>query len=197
MLNNSKDINSIIFDIRSGKEGRDNVIKQLYYNKDLRNIMRSMIFKKGGSEDDFETVFNTSLMQFVKTVTKNSKFEINTSINSYILGISKYIWYGELRKRNKHKSEAIDNHYNLSTETTPESLVIDFSNKELISDLLLELGKKCKEVLMYWANGYKMIEIADIIGYKSAGMAKKKKHICLKELLLYLDKNPQIKSVLR
>ena len=156
-----------------------------------------MLLKKGANSDDVETIFNTSLMQFMKTVVNNKEFEISTSIDSYIIGIARYVWYNELRQQIKNRSEEIEDQYDLSTDVTPESLVIDHSQKDIIAELLSYLGKNCREVLMYWANGYKMVEIAELVGYKSPNMARKKKYKCLKELLTFLDKNPHIKSILR
>lgn len=156
-----------------------------------------MLLKKGANKDDVETVFNTSLMQFMKTVIKNKDLEVSTSVDSYIMGIARYVWYKELRQQIKNRSDEIEDQYDLSTDVTPESLVIDHSQKDLIAELLSYLGKNCREILMYWANGYKMAEIADLVGYNSSNMARKKKYKCLKELLTVLDKNPHIKSILR
>ncbi len=191
----NKDI--ILSRLRAGKTERDLVIKQLYFDDELKGKIRSMVLKSGGCDNDFEIVFNTTLVQFIKTVVKNKNLTIKTSINNYILGIAKFSWYREFKNINKNKTEPIDNIYNLSTSITPESLVIDFSKKELIKKLLANLRRNCKEVLMYWANGYAMKEIADLLGYKSSNMAKKKKHLCFKELLAYLDDNPNIKSLLK
>jgi len=197
LIEANKNIDSIISRIRSCKKDRDEVIKKLYYNKALRSMILSMILNKGGKVEDFNSIFNTSIMQFIKTVVKNKDFKINKSVNGYILGISKYIWYAELRLNAKTRVEPVETFFSLASEITPESLVIDFDKKETINKLLVNLGKNCKEVLMYWANGYKMKEIAKLVGYKSEGMAKKKKHICFKELMIFLDKNPHLKSILR
>lgn len=50
-----------------------------------------MIVRKGGTLADFDLIFNTALMQFVKTVVKNREFNITSSINNYIIGIAKYV----------------------------------------------------------------------------------------------------------
>ena len=197
MTKSSNHINSTLVGIRSGKTGRDKVIKQLYNDQSLRSGIQAMLFKKGGTADDFDMVFNRALMQFIKTVVKKDNVNITTTINNYIAGIAKYVWYAELTKRKKHQAEPIENYFNIATGTTPENLVIDFSQKELIHELLQNLGKNCKEVLLYWANGYKMLEIAKLLNYKSEGMAKKKKHICFKELLAYLADKPHIKKILQ
>ena len=197
MTKTAHHINVTLSEIRSGKTSRDKVIKHLYHDQALRGSIQSMLSKKGGKREDFDMVFNTALMQFIKTVVKNAEMNISSTLNSYITGIAKYVWYAELSKRKKHQVEPIENYFDIAGDTTPESLVINFSQKELVHELLQNLGKNCKEVLLYWANGYKMQEIAKLLNYKSEGMAKKKKHICFKELLTYLGNNPHIKKILQ
>lgn len=183
--------------IRSGKAGRDEVIGILYYDEVLRNKIRMVINKYGGKTSDFEEVFNTALMQFVKTVIKNKDMVISNTLHSYICGIAKFVWMNKSKKENKIRTEDIDDQYDISSDTTPESLLLDQSKIENLNELLEKLGKNCKEVLMYWANGYSMKEIADLMGYKSDNMAKKKKYKCFKELLDFLEKNPEVKKALR
>lgn len=196
MLNTENRTNALLKMIRATKVERDKAIAELYTDQELNNKILSNLLKNGGKHEDFDVIFNTTLLQFIKTVAKNDTFEINSSIHNYIVGIAKYVWYKELKTRKKTKYVEIGNYFELKTETTPESLVIDHSRKELVSKLLNQVGSKCKEVLMYWANGYKMKEIAKFLGYKSEGMARKKKHQCFKELLVYVDNNPEIKNIL-
>jgi len=190
-------IESLFLEIRKGRVERDRMISLLYYDDILRNKIRGMLYKKGGVSDDFDMIFNSTIMQFTKTIIKNKDFQLTSSLDSYIVGIAKHIWYNEVRKIKNNRFENIEKTSEFSHNSTPESLLIDFNKKELIKKLLLNVGNKCREILMYWANGYRMKEIAGLMGYKSEGMAKKKKYVCLKELVVFLDKNPNIKTVLR
>ncbi len=183
--------------IRSGKEGRDAVISELYYDQSLINRIHGVLHKYGGKKEDFQDVFNTSLMQFIKSTVRNKELKFTSDIHSYICGIAKYVWLGELKKRGKYLTDNIDDQYDLADDFTPESLLINHSKKEIIANLLKRLGRNCKEVLMYWANGYKMSEIAELMNYKSEGMVRKKKHNCFKELLLMLEQNPDLKMILK
>lgn len=183
--------------IRSGKKGRDAVIGELYYDQSLINRIHGVLHKYGGKKEDFEDVFNASLMQFIKSVLKNKDLVLTSDVSSYICGIAKFVWLGELKKRGKHQTDNIDDQYDLADNFTPETLLINHSKKELIATLLQRLGRNCKEVLMYWANDYKMSEIADMMDYKSEGMARKKKHNCFKELLSIVELNPDIKKILK
>lgn len=197
MLEINKDTDVIINKIRSGKPGRDEVLKILFNDEVLRNKISIVVKKYGGQPNDFEDVFSTALMQFVKTVVKNKEMVIKTSLHAYICGIAKYVWLNLSKKANRIRTEDIDDQYDIQADTTPEKLLLDQSKIESLNELLGKLGKNCKEVLIYWAHSYSMKEIAQMMGYKSDNMAKKKKYKCLKELMEYLEKHPEIKNALR
>jgi DNA-directed RNA polymerase specialized sigma24 family protein len=197
LIDSGIDIKEILKKTRSGKSGRDEVISMLYKDVSLRRKIESVVLKNGGQKTDFHTIFNNVLMQFVKTVIKNEDLEINSTLHAYLCGIAKYSWLNQLKKDIKHKSDNIEDQYDLSSGVTPETLLIDQGKITHLSSLLETLGKNCKEVLMYWANGYSMQEIAEMMDYKSDMMARKKKYKCFKELLELLEKNPDIKKVLR
>ena len=197
MLGNKKKMDDILSAIRKGKVERDKIIGQLYHDVDLRNKVQTMLYSMGGKSSDFNHIFNSSLMQFIKTVVKNKELVINSSIPQYIVGIAKYVWYKEIKTNKDKRTENIEEIFDMSIGSTPEDLVIDHNQKEVIHKILGIIGKKCKEVLMYWANGYKMREIAKLVGYKSEGMAKKKKHLCMNRLQKHVANNPSIISILR
>lgn len=194
---NDIDIELIISKIRSGKTGRDEVLVSLYYNQTLRTKVEHVAAKHGGQRVDFDMIFNSTLMQFVKTVINNRDFSIQSSLNNYMSGIARHIMLNDLKKTNRLRAEDIEDQKNIKTDHTPESLIIDQSKIDQLDQLLQKLGKNCKEVLMHWANGYSMKEIAELMDYKSDMMAKKKKYKCFKELLDYLEEHPEIKNVLR
>ena len=197
-LNNSRQVSQTLNDIRSGKAGRDRVLVRLYKDEKLRLGMRSVILKMGGTHENFNEIFSTTLMQFVKTVIQRPDLIIKNELNTYIIAIAKYVWLANRRKEDKsyegddHRREEDDR-----WENCPESLVIKKEKILLLEGLMEKLGKNCKEVLIHWANGYRMKEIAEIMGYKSADMAKKKKYQCFKALLTYIENNPHVKSALR
>ena len=189
-------MDQIFRDIRSGKQGRDEVIIRLYKDPKLRKGIQSAIIKMGGTQDDVNEVLTTTLMQFVKTVIQKQDLYIKYQLNTYIISIAKYIW---LAKRKKDTKYSYNEEYLEEEEwaDSPETLVLEKDKIDLLHELMQKLGKNCKEVLMYWANGYKMKEIASLLDYKSENMAKKKKYQCFKSLLIYIEDNPRIKSALR
>ena len=194
--NNSHSTADTLAAIRSGKEGRDKVLTHLYHNERLRNSIQSVIYKMGGTQENFKDIFANTLMQFVKTVVHKPDLEIKHEMNTYITSIAKYLWLADKRKEDKYSQTEIETGIEEEWQDGPESLVIKKEKIHLLEELLGQLGKNCKEVLMYWANGFKMKEIAQMLHYKSADMAKKKKYKCFKSLLTYLENNPKIKAAL-
>jgi RNA polymerase sigma-70 factor (ECF subfamily) len=184
-------------DIRSGKEGRDRVLIQLYKDKKLRQGVINVVRKLRGTPEDFEDVFSTTLMQFVKTVINRPELTIRHQLNTYIISIAKYICIAQKKKSNKNLNLNYDMNTEFDFEESPESLVLNKEKIHLLHEVISSLGDKCKAVLMYWANGYRMKEIAKLMSYKSENMAKKKKYKCFKTLLIMIEKNPKIKSALR
>lgn len=180
--------------IRSGKDGRDAVIKMLYQDSKLKNMIYGLILKSGGEQSDAQSVFNQTLIQFIKTVIRKPDLQITSTLNSYIAGIARYCWYEDLGKR---KKPPIIRPQNEEDTITPEKMVIDLEKKNLLQELLSKMKRNCKEVLMHWANGFTMNEIADMMDYKSFKMAKKKKYECMKQLLAYLEQKPELKEALR
>ncbi len=196
MIEHQVDIAELLRQVRSGKAGRDAVIARLYRDDKLRNAIRVALKKYGASHQDFDHIFNTTLMQFMKTIMKNPDMTITSSLNTYLCGVAKYTWFHETKKRGRHIAEDIDELPDISDSTTPEKLLLDQGKKGLLHGLLAVLGKNCKEVLLHWANGFSMNEIAAIMNYKSDMMARKKKYQCFKELMAYLKDNPEIKNAL-
>lgn len=193
----TEDTTLICAKLRSGKKGRDEVINLLYKDEKLRKSITTLVMRGGGSIEDAQSVFNLALIQFVKTVVKRQDLKIDSSISSYIVGVAKFVWYKEVRQKVKHRTQPLEGGIDAIDPIAPESLVLSDEKNNLLKSLLNQLGKNCKEVLMHWANGYKMEQIAKMMNYQSAGMAKKKKYQCMKQLLAFVAKHPQVKEALR
>jgi len=191
------DTKQILSDIRSGKQRRDAAVKLLFQHPKMNADMRRLVSNKGGSENDFKTVRSLSLMQFVKTAISKPDLMMENGAIAYMMGIARYMWYSELATNKKHKSVDIDERYDAGQAEDHSLLVIKREKAHLLREVLSLMGAKCKEVLLHWANGYKMAEIAAIMQYSGEDMAKKKKYQCMKKLLAFVADNPHIKEALR
>lgn len=190
-------LEEIIEGIRGTERQRAQVVKVLYQDHTLFESIRIYIQGHYGTEEDVQVVFDDMIVQLIKTVFTNRDFTIQGPLNAYLMGIAKHIWYAETRKRmNRIPTASLEDFDPAEDGASPLQSLMSCERAKTLHNILSSIGKNCREVLMFWANGYHMDEIAQRLGYQSEGMARKKKSICLKELLLLIESNPQLKSEL-
>ena len=187
----------MIAEIRSGPEGRERVISTLYHDVKLQNGIKKIMQLGQASIDDFNEIFNYTLVQFLKGVMEKPDFTIGTNVNSYLFGIARNLWLQELRKRKKLPDRLPDDYKAVDKSPTIDLLIMDDEKKALLTRVLGKLGKNCRKVLMLWAADFKMKEIADQLDYSSAEVVRKKKFNCMKELNKFLTDHPSTKKMLR
>jgi len=189
-------VEDIVEKIRSGKQGREAAIRAIYSDQKLKNGVGRVVKNILGSHEYLEDIFNLTLVQMMKNVMKNPKFEIDTNLNSYLFGVSRYLCLAKLREKNKTFATVHEEFEMISDEVTIDLQIINTERRITLHRVLKQLGTKCKEVLLHWAGGFSMRETAKILGYASEGVARKKKHSCMKALTVFMNDNPDIKKEL-
>lgn len=189
-------IDSTILDVLRGSMAeRDDAIREIA-RAPIRDAIIAYVVSMGGSQEEALTVFHDSIIGLVKRAVKYPDF-VTDSLDAYLMGIAKYRCYDMFKARQTAVS-GIDEVYHLSTDDpTALQLIMDGERGLLIRKVLDALRTRCREVLLHWASGYKMAEIAALVGYKSDMMARKKKSECLKQLYLYLGDRPHLTRKLR
>ena len=182
--------------IHSGAEGREKVARYFYADQRLVHGIKKVLMTVNAPVEEFQDVFNYTIVQFFKSVMKDPSFQIKSNINSYLFGIARNIYLQKLRKQKIHTTEMPDHLDVEDTDVIIDLKIIDDEKKGLLQNVLSQLGIKCREVLMYWAAGYKMAEIAKKLNYKSDVVVRRKKMNCMQELLKYMNDNVHIKSQL-
>lgn len=180
--------------VRSSVAQRDAVITELYQNTDLKNAIIGTLIKMGCTQGKASDYFTDSIVAFIKSCYK-SNFSISSNLQNYMIGTAKHIWYKELARDKKFIGH-IEN-LEISTDETIEDSLIARDRKEALDVLVRQLDDTCKKVLVLWSLNKKMKEIANELHYKSDGMARKKKHLCLQKLYNLVAQNPEIKENLR
>lgn len=196
-ISNCLGISEILIGIRGVEKDRAAVVRAIYNDAKLRNTVKSYVLSHYGSQEDAAIVFDDMIVQFIKTVFSKPELQIEGELAAYLMGIAKHLWYGESKKRMKMKQwDSIENKDFVDQDTISIDQILSDEKRTLLLNVLSHIGKNCKEVLMYWANGYAMDEIAQKLNYKSEGMVRKKKSVCLKELTTIIQLRPEIKKAL-
>lgn len=185
--------------IQQSTAERNKLLVSIHNNLQLRTSVKSYLKAKGANDIELDHLYNETLVALIKTgFASKNVFALTGDLEPYLMGIARNLWYQECKKQKREISlpEAI------SDQTADEQPVAEeiFLTKEryaLLHDVLDKLRSNCRAVLMHWANGFSMIEIAEKLGYQSEGMARKKKSQCLAELNDFLFQNPHIKLQLQ
>ncbi|MEM7368143.1 MAG: sigma-70 family RNA polymerase sigma factor [Bacteroidota bacterium] len=181
---------------QQGGNSLNQAMKWLYLESDCRREILAYVAKKNGSPEDGEDVFQDGIKQLILNVRAN-KFRGEGSVQGYLYGMCRNLWSRRFQQlmRDKQYTGTASNETILFD--TPESMAMIEERTANMEKLLAKLGGKCRQVLVLWKLGYSMKEIAAELGYKSDGVARKKKHQCFQKLLKILSKEPQWKHMIR
>jgi RNA polymerase sigma factor (sigma-70 family) len=171
------------------KNMREEAIRQLY--QEHAEITRSFIKGKGGTEQDADDIFQETVISFIEVIQKG-KFRQESSIRTFLISISKHLWYNEIRRRQR-----ADNRENLyeSGKDTEESnvgdLIQDRELKKQLSQLLITLGTSCRKILeLFYYENLSMKEIVLQMHYENEQVVRNKKYKCLQQLTDKIKENP-------
>lgn len=132
-----------------------------------------------GSPDRFKETYQQAFTILYYNI-QEEKFKGESSLETYLFGIGKNLLNKQVAGQDKNTVSLDDIP---EVENMPESPFRFYDSsydRELVARILQKVGEPCKSVLRhYYFDNFSMEAIAENLGYKSAGVAKKKKCECL------------------
>jgi len=131
---------------------------------------------------DAEEIFQDAVTILWQNVRNEKVVEFENKPQTYLYAVANNLLKAKFsKKKDSHPDETWWSNLKLETETKQsESLTY---NRELINRLFKDLGEVCKSVLtFFFFDRFTMESIANNLGFKNEGVAKKKKYQCLKKL---------------
>lgn len=173
----------IIAAVKEGGVNLEKVMKYLYREEVLSRSVMAFVQQMNGNKEDAEDVFQDSIIHLIMNIRKN-QFRGESTMKTYFTKIAKNLWLQKYRmKRNRSRLLEEKPIAKIENEKSGEQLFIYKEQSAFVKQLLSQLGETCQKVLSFWGLSYSMKEIAEELGYKSEGMARKKKHQCMKQLI--------------
>jgi RNA polymerase sigma factor (sigma-70 family) len=175
----------------SDKDMLETATVQLY--REHAAIARSFIMGKGGTTEDADDVFQETVVSFIDTV-QNGKFRQESGIRTFLISISKNIWYNEIRRRQR----AGNREKNYETEKDQEDagileVIRDRELKNLLNQMLKELGESCKKILeLFYFENLPMKDIVSHLHYENEQVVRNKKYKCLGQLTDKMKQSPLV-----
>lgn len=185
----------IVAAIKAGGRKLDEVMRFIYNNDGYRSKIFRYIRSKGGQIHDAEDVFQDGIRNFIISIRKG-QYREESSVEGYLFGVCRNLWFKQFNKSTRvdYKEDVAEEEVDFQN---PEIVLVTEERKAILKKLLANLGEKCQQVLELWRLNYSMKEIAESTGYASDGMARKKKHQCMQELLKRVKSTPNLVNILK
>jgi DNA-directed RNA polymerase specialized sigma24 family protein len=132
----------------------------------------------GGSFDDAKDIFHDALVIYFELSSDHNRVTIQTTEESYILGIAKHLWIRKYKhdKKNISLSE-IEKEINL-----PDDYFPTIENKRLLR-FLESAGRKCMDLLRaFYYEQIPISKLANALGYSNEHSASVQKYKCLEKV---------------
>jgi RNA polymerase sigma factor (sigma-70 family) len=175
------------------KDLLEQAILQLY--QDHLEAAKAFIMSKGGTKQDADDIFQETIVSFIDCVQKK-KFRQESGIRTFLISISKNLWYNEIRKRERAGRREII--FEMDRDQ-PETAVIETIQyremKKELNQLLQDLGESCRKILeLFYYENLSMKEIVAHLHYENEQVVRNKKYKCLNQLTEKMKNNPLIKE---
>ena len=168
-----------------------------YVYKEFFPTIKYLIRNNAGLEEDAEDVFQEALYVILVKI-KDDKFELNSSFLTYLYSISRNIWLQRLKRKritDKNKDSLVQ-YLNIPDEE-PEFHVEYEEKYEAFLRQFEYLSDDCKKLMHLFLTKMSTKEIADAMGYKSEFYAKTKKYLCKEALKKLVEKDPELKGIIK
>lgn len=169
-----------------GLARNDRRITEQVYRDNYRQV-QSWVQGKGGTADDGADVFQEA-MTILYQKAQQEEFRLSCKIGTYLVAVSKYIWYKKLQQQNRRPDFTPFDDANQAESQYPYEDDINVQEErevhfEQLNLAMEELGEPCRSLLKAFYNEDKsMQEIAGMFGYTNPDNAKTQKYKCLSRL---------------
>ncbi len=151
------------------------------YNDNFR-LTVNYITRNGGTADDARSMLHEAIIVLWQNVNAGG-FQLSSKLSTYLLGIIRNKWFGELRKQQRFSDEAPNPGNERSSDPTPEKEFEINERNRLIREALNRIDQTCRQLLLLFYFEEKSMEvIAGEMGFANVNTAKSKKYQCKKRL---------------
>src|SRR3984957_17867223 len=155
------------------KDLLEQAILQLY--QDHAEITSSFIIGKGGTEQDADDIFQETIVSFIECVQKG-KFRQESGIRTFLISISKNLWYNEIRRRQRAGNrERLFEADRDQEDSGVQEIIQDRELKKQLNQLLQDLGDSCRKILeLFYYENLSMKEIVLHLHYENEQVVRNK-----------------------
>jgi RNA polymerase sigma factor (sigma-70 family) len=181
------------------KNRKDSTLEYLY--KEYYPQVQRVVNKHGGDEQDARDLFQEALIIIFNKLNDNS-LVIKTSFHNYFIVLCRFIWFrqnninpnqegdGEMEDESTAVSTSPGQLNDIPTETVYRELQTNQYEK-IYQRHYRKLGGDCKVVLKMFFKKRSFREIADRMNYTNEEYARRKKYLCMQQLMKMVSNDPE------
>jgi len=176
--------------IIEGVRKQDDKILNWLYDHYLQ-IVKNYVLKNSGSPDDVSDVFQDTIIILYNQITED-KLTLTTDLKGYFFGIARNVWQAQLRKKEKSTELLFDISDEDETDEDHSILL-----EGIVSRAFLKLKPDEQTILNLFSEGCSYDEIADKMGFKNEGYARRKKYLSKEALINLIKEDGEYQEYLR
>jgi RNA polymerase sigma factor (sigma-70 family) len=164
--------------------GNKQVFLDIYEN-DFPMVV-NFVTKNSGTVENAKDIFQDAIVIMLEKY-YHSELDLTSSVGAYLFGISKNLWYEQLRRNKK----SIDAHLFFDEEEKDDFVFPGEENQpdiyDDVSKNIENLGSNCKKLIQfYYYEKMSWNEIAKRLNYASSASARNQKYKCLEQIKKHL-----------
>lgn len=149
-----------------------------------------------GASQDAEDLFMDALEVIYRQITEKGLSDLSCSFYTYLYEICKRLWLKKLRRNKFQSGVTTDDLLVLTGDENPQEALEDCERHGLFWEKFTLLGKDCQKVLeLSLLDELSAEDIARLMGYASAGYARKKKYECKEQLVSFIVQDARYEEV--
>ena len=177
----------------SGLRNDKRDVYEALYTKNYASVER-FILNNSGTISDAKDIFQDTLLVLVEKL-RIDNFELTSSLKTYIIAISKNLWFKKLRDQPHHSQlELTEIHSHKFYCEISSSIEKEKTYWEKLQEYLSKITNHCNHLLhAMFFNNKNIEDIQNEYGYSSRHNAQNQKHKCLEQMrkLMEAHQKPQ------
>lgn len=163
--------------IQGTRNGKHSTLRRLYK---YYPVVRKWLVKRGCNKDQTEDIYQEALLVFCEKC-QSPDFQLHCALGTYLLSISKYIFFNKVRKANNVILDDL-NEYDIHASEDYDEWKAQEQQLNYAKQALMLIGDRCKSLLaMFYLGQKNMKQIASELGLRNEHVAKSQKYKCLQK----------------
>jgi RNA polymerase sigma factor (sigma-70 family) len=156
--------------------------------------VRNYILLNSGNDFDAQDIFQDALV-IIYIKIRVSAPSLSCTFSTYLFSICKYLWYKEIRRKNRSADSTLEIDELIDFETNFLKDYIRMEKRKLVMDHFNEMGEECKRLLRLIIDDTPIRRITMIMGFSSDQYTRNRRVSCKDSLVRRIWNSPRYKEL--